>query len=74
MFGMFFTVIAKFIGSYGTVVMDVSKDWFILYKILFIPLSLFIYCLAFLVVLSVLLIVIFIASPLSYISKALYKQ
>lgn len=73
MFGMFFTVIAKFISSYGSVVMEVSKEWFILYRILFIPLSLFIYCLAFLVVLSVLLIVIFIASPLSYISKAITK-
>ncbi len=73
MFNMFFTVIAKFISSYGSVVMEVSKDWFILYKILFIPVSLFIYCLAFLVVLSVLLIVIVIASPLSYISKAINK-
>jgi hypothetical protein len=73
MLNMFFTVISKFIGSYGTVAMDVSKDWFILYRILFIPLSLFIYCLAFLVVLSVLLIVIFIASPISYLSKAVFN-
>lgn len=73
MLTMFFTVIAKFIGSYGSVVMEVSKDWFILYRILFIPLSLFIYCLAFLVVLSVLLIVIFIASPISYTSKAVFR-
>lgn len=73
MITMFFTVIAKFIGSYGSVVMEVSKDWFILYRILFIPLSLFIYCLAFLVVLSVLLIVIIIASPISYTSKAVFR-
>lgn len=73
MLTMFFTVIAKFIGSYGTVVMEVSKDWFILYKLVFIPVSLFIYCLAFLVILSVLLIVIFIASPISFVSKAFSK-
>jgi hypothetical protein len=73
MISMFFTVISKFIGSYGSVVMEISKDWFILYRIFFIPLSLFIYCLAFLVVLSVLLIVIFIATPISFISNALFK-
>lgn len=73
MINMFFTVISKFIGSYGSIVMEVSKDWFILYKLVFIPVSLFIYCLAFLVILSVLLIVIFIASPISFISNAIYK-
>lgn len=73
MISMFFTVISKFISSYGSIVMDISKDWFVLYRILFIPVSLFIYCLAFLVVLSVMLIVIFIAAPISFISNALYK-
>jgi len=73
MISMFFTVISKFIGSYGSIVMEISKDWFILYRIFFIPLSLFIYCLASLVVLSVLLIVIFIATPISFISNALFK-
>lgn len=73
MIHMFFTVISKFIGSYGSVVMEVCKDWFILYKLVFLPVSLFIYCLAFLVILSVLLIVIFIASPISFISNAIYK-
>lgn len=73
MLTMFFTVISKFIGSYGTIVMEISKDWFFLYRIFFIPLSLFIYCLAFLVVLSVLLIVIFIATPISFISKLFFK-
>ena len=68
MISMFFSVIYKFISSYGSIVMEVSKDWFILFRILFIPISLFIYALAFLVVLSVLLIVIFIATPILYIS------
>lgn len=73
MLTMFFTVISKFIGSYGTIVMEISKDWFFIYRIIFIPVSLFIYCLAFLVVLSVLLIVIFIATPISFISKLFFK-
>jgi hypothetical protein len=73
MINMFFTVISKFIGSYGSVVMEISKDWFILYRIVFLPVSFFIYCLTFLVILTVLLIVIFIATPISFISKAFFK-
>ena len=72
MLKMLFTVISRFIESYGSFVIQISKDWFFLYRIIFIPVSLFFYCLTFLVILSVLLIVIFIASPISYISKAVF--
>ncbi len=73
MLKMLFTVISRFIGSYGSIVMQVSKDWFFLYRLVFIPVSLFIYCLTFLVILSVLLIVIFIAAPMSFLSKVVFN-
>jgi len=70
---MVFTVISRFIQSYSTVVLEISKDWFILYKIVFIPVSLFIYFLTFFVIVGILLIIVFIAVPLSYFSKLFYK-
>jgi len=73
MINMVFTVISRFIQSYSTVVLEISKDWFILYKIVFIPVSLFIYFLTFFVIVGVLLIIVFIAVPLSYFSKLFYK-
>ncbi len=73
MLKMLYTVISRFIGSYGSFVAQVSKDWFFLYRVFFIPVSLFFYCLTFLVILSVLLIVIFIAAPISYLSKAVFN-
>jgi len=66
---MIYTVLSRFIESYSSVVIQLSKDWFILYRALFVPLSLFIYCLTFLVIATVLLIVIFVAVPISFISK-----
>lgn len=74
MFEMVFTVLSRFIQSYSSVVLQLSKDWFILYKIVFIPVSFYIYCLTFLVISTVLLIVVFIAFPLSYLSKLIFKQ
>ena len=73
MLNMVFTVMSRFIESYSSIVLEVSKDWFILYKIVFIPLSLFIYFLAFFVISGVLLIVIFIARPISFISNTFYN-
>ena len=73
MLNMVFTVLSRFIESYTTVVLEISKDWFILYKIVFIPVSLLIYFLAFFVIAGVLLIVIFIAKPISFISNAFFK-
>lgn len=73
MINMVFTVISRFIQSYSTVVLEISKDWFILYKIVFIPVSLFIYFLTFFVIVGVLLIIVFIAVPLFYFSKLFYK-
>jgi hypothetical protein len=73
MLKMFYTVISRFIGSYSSIVIQISKDWFFLYRAIFIPVSFFIYCLTFLVILSILLIVIFIAAPISCLSKAVFN-
>ena len=74
MFEMVVTVLSRFIQSYSSMVLQISKDWFILFKIVFIPVSLYIYCLTFLVIVTVLLIVVLIAFPLSFLSKLAFKQ
>ncbi len=74
MLEMVVTVLSRFIQSYTSVVLQISKDWFILFRILFIPVSLYIYCLTFLVIITVLLIVVIIAFPLSFFSKVAFKQ
>lgn len=71
---MVVTVLSRFVQSYTSVVLQLSKDWFILFKILFIPVSFYIYCLTFLVIVTVLLIVVVIAFPLSFFSKLMFKQ
>lgn len=73
MLNMIVTVMSRFVESYFSIVLQISKDWFILYKILFIPLSLLIYFFAFFVISGVLLIVIFIARPISFISTIFFK-
>ena len=74
MIEMVVTVLSRFIQSYTSVVLQLSRDWFILFKIIFIPLSFYIYCLTFLVIVTVLLIVVLIAFPLSYLSKLVFRQ
>ena len=74
MIEMVVTVLSRFIQSYSSMVLQLSRDWFILFKILFIPVSLYIYCLTFLVIVTVLLIVVVIAFPISFISKLVFKQ
>ena len=66
---MITTVLEKFIESYKTFIIQSSKDWFLPLRILFIALSVFFYVFTSLVVFTVLLIVIFIALPISAFSK-----
>ena len=73
MLNMIITVMSRFVESYFSIVLAISKDWFILYKIFFIPISLLIYFFAFFVISGVLLIVVFIARPISFISTAFFK-
>jgi hypothetical protein len=63
MFEMVVTVLSRFIQSYTSVGLQLSKDWFILFRVLFIPFSLYIYCLTFLVIVTVLPIVVIIMFP-----------
>ena len=74
MLEMVFTVLSRFIQSYTSMVLQISKDWFIVFKIIFIPVSLYFYFLTFLVIVTVLLIVVFIAFPLSFLSNLVFKQ
>ena len=74
MLEMIVTVLSRFIQSYSSMVLRLSKDWFILFKIVFIPVSLYIYCLTLLVIVTVLLIVVVIAFPLSFLSKLAFRQ
>lgn len=74
MIEMVVTVLSRFIQSYSSMVLQISRDWFILFKIVFIPVSLYIYCLTFLVIVTVLLIVVVIAFPISFISNLAFKQ
>ncbi len=74
MIEMVVTVLSRFIQSYTSVVLQLSRDWFILFKIIFIPLSFYIYCLTFLVIVTVLLIVVLIAFPLSFLSNMIFRQ
>ena len=74
MLEMIVTVLSRFIQSYSSMVLRISKDWFILFKIVFIPVSLYIYCLTFLVIVTLLLIVVVIAFPLSFLSKLAFRQ
>lgn len=74
MLEMVVMVLSRFIQSYSSMVLRLSKDWFILFKIVFIPVSLYIYCLTFLVIVTVLLIVVVIAFPLSFLSKLAFRQ
>ncbi|MGH7884721.1 MAG: hypothetical protein ACRENO_03390 [Thermodesulfobacteriota bacterium] len=62
-------VISRFLENYFSNVPSIPKDWFILNRILFYIFSTFIYLLAFIVVITVVLIVSLIAFPISMIYK-----
>jgi hypothetical protein len=74
MIEMVVTFLRRIIKSYTPLVLQLSQEWFILFRVLFIPFSLYIYCLTFLVIVTVLLIVVIIAFPLSFFSKLAFKQ
>lgn len=74
MIDMIYTVLSRFIKSYTSVVLQLARHWPLPFRVLFVPLSFYFYCLTFLVVSTVMLIVIFIACPLSYASKVLFNQ
>lgn len=62
-------VISRFLESYFSNVPEIPKDWFVVKRIAFYILSTFVYFLAFTVVMSVVLIIVCIAYPISMIYK-----
>lgn len=60
-------VISRFLESYFTYIPETPKDWFVLKRIAFYILSTFVYFLAFIVVITVVIIVCLIAYPVSLI-------
>ena len=65
-------IIKRYLESFYSTIPQITKDWFILTKILFYVGALFVYVLTFVVLLTVVLIIIAIAIPVSIIYKILY--
>ncbi len=66
---MIIGVFDRLFESYKVIVIQSSNGWAIPFRALLVPISLFCYALTFLVILAILLLVIFIAVPISMISK-----
>ncbi|HEY7535982.1 MAG TPA: hypothetical protein VH878_08545 [Thermodesulfobacteriota bacterium] len=66
---MIIGVFERLFESYKALIIQSSNGWAIPFRILLIPISLFFYALTLLVILAILLLVIFIAVPISIISK-----
>ncbi len=58
----------RFIGSYKEIALEISGR-FILLRVLFLPVLIFVYALTFLVILTMVLIVILVVVPVSSVSK-----
>jgi hypothetical protein len=71
---MIISAFITLIESYKTFIIQPSKDWFTPFRILFMAISIFVYAFASLVVLTVLLIVILIALPISTFSKIMISK
>ena len=61
-----------FLESFQTNIPEITRNWFILTKILFYAGAIFVYVLTFVVLISVALIIFIIAVPVSIIYKILY--
>lgn len=62
-------VFERLLESYKVLVIQGSNGWAIPFRVLLIPISIFFYVLTLLVILAIILLVIFIAVPISTISK-----
>lgn len=65
-------VINRYFESFFSNIPEITKNWFILSKALFYVGAIFVYILAFIVLMTVILIVLTIAAPLSLIYKKLF--
>ncbi len=69
MYGMIIGVLERFFQSYKALVIEGTNNWAFLFRVLFIPASIFLYALTLLVILSILLLVIFITVPIWAVFK-----
>ncbi len=72
MIQLFLNLIKRYLESFNTSIPEITKDWFILTKILFYVGAVFIYVLTFIVLVCVIIIIQVIAFPVSVIYKYLY--
>ena len=59
----------RFIGSYKEIALEISGR-FILFRVLLLPVLMFVYALTFIVILAMVLIVILVVIPVSSVSRA----
>lgn len=69
---LFLNLIKRYLESFNTSIPEITKNWFILTKVLFYIGAIFVYILTFIVLVCVILIIQFIAFPVSLIYKYLY--
>ncbi len=69
---LFLNLIKRYLESFNTSIPEITKDWFILTKILFYVGAVFVYVLTFIVLVCVIIIIQVIAFPVSVIYKYLY--
>jgi hypothetical protein len=62
-------VLGRLFESYKVFVIQSSSSWAIPFRVVLIPVSLFFYALTLLVILAILILVMFIAVPISIISQ-----
>lgn len=71
MFRLLNSVIERYIRSFVEIIPEVTKNWFVIYKYAFYAGAVFIYVLTLLVLVTVVLIIFLIASPVSFIYNSL---
>ena len=66
------SIIERYINSFADIIPEITKNWFIIYKIAFYAGAVFIYILTFIVLLTVVLIIFVIAVPVSSVYKTFF--
>jgi|GEM_PF-834442 len=67
------SIIERYLNSFADTVPEITRNWFIIYKIAFYAGAFFIYILTFIVLLTVVLIIFVIAVPVSSIYKTFFS-
>ena len=69
---LFLNLIKRYLESFNSTIPEITKNWFILTKVLFYVGAAFVYVLTFIVLVCVILIIQVIAFPVSIIYRYLY--